>query len=183
VELRIERFGPDRREDFLRLHADGNGAGWCRCVAWWVPAWDGWGERSADENAALRERLCDAGQYDGLLAYAGPEPVGWCQAGPQDRLEKLVTELKLEPDPGTWAVTCFLVAPSHRRRGVAAALLDAAVSVARAAGASRVEGYPRAEGDEPGALWTGPRALFEAAGFRMVRESSPRCVMALSLVI
>jgi GNAT superfamily N-acetyltransferase len=146
-----------------------------------VPTWDGWGERAAAENAALRKSLCHAGEYDGLLAYDGDEPVGWCQLGPRDRLAKLVAQLELEPDPSVWAVTCFLVAPSRRRRGVAAALLERAIGTAREAGASRLEAYPRHEAEEPGEMWTGPPALFAAAGFEPVRAPSPRSIVSLEL--
>jgi GNAT superfamily N-acetyltransferase len=181
VAYRVETFGAVRQDDFRRLHSDANGAGWCRCVAWWVPTWDGWGERMAQENAALRDELCDTGEYDGLLAYDRRDPVGWCQLGPRDRLEKLVHQFELEPDPTTWAVSCFLVAPSHRGRGVAAALLDAAIERARAEGAVRLEGYPRTAADDAGELWTGPERLFVRAGFRHVHDTPPRRVYRLGL--
>lgn len=181
MSVSVERYSAGRHGDFLRLHSDANDAGWCRCVAWWVPTWDGWGERTAVENLAVRESLCAAGEHDGLLAYDGDEPVGWCQVGRRDRLDKLVTQLELGADPAVWAVTCFVVAPAHRRRGVAAALLEAAVSVARGAGASRVEGYPRTAADEPGEMWTGPLGLFERAGFRVLRAGEPRSVVSLDL--
>ncbi len=179
--IRVERFEPGRLADFDALHSDGHGAGWCRCVAWWVPTWEGWGERSAAENAALRASLCAAGEYDGLIAYVGPEPVGWCQLGPRDRLPKLLGQLDLAPDAAVWAVTCFLVLPAWRRRGVAAALLDAAISAARDAGATRLEAYPRGAADEPAEMWTGPGVLFERAGFATLRHGTPRAVVALDL--
>ncbi len=111
-----------------------------------MPTWDGWGERSDAENAGLRDALCAAGEYDGLLAYDGARPVGWCQVGPRDRLAKLVSQLSLAPDPATWAVSCFLVASSHRRRGVARALLDAAIAAAREAGRDASRGVPAGRG-------------------------------------
>jgi len=178
---RVERFRPELLGDFERLHSDANGAGWCRCVAWWVPSWDGWGERTAAENAALREELCNAGEYDGLLAFAGDEPVGWCQLGRRDRLEKLVLQLELDPSPETWAVTCFLVAPHARGRGVARALLDAAIETARAEGASRLEGYPRQGKTGSEDAWTGPEPLFREAGFRPIWVREPRLVVALGV--
>lgn len=174
----VEAFGPDRRDDFRRLHSSANGAGWCRCVAWWVPTWEGWGLRSAEENAGLREALCDAGVYDGLLAYAGREPIGWCQVGPRDRLAKLVRELELEPDARVWAVTCLLVAPPWRRRGVARALLDGAIDHARTAGAARLEAYPRRVADDPAEMWTGPVLLYEQAGFVVVGGGERRYVVS-----
>jgi hypothetical protein len=106
VSVEVVRFEPGRRADFLALHDDANDAGWCRCVAWWTPTWEGWGERTAEENLALREELLERGEYDGYLAYAGGVPVGWCQAGPRDRLAKLARQFGLAPDPHTWAITC-----------------------------------------------------------------------------
>jgi GNAT superfamily N-acetyltransferase len=181
--FRVERFGPALRGDFDRLHSVEHGTGWCWCVAWWVPTWEGWGARAAEDNAALRERLCDAGEYDGLLAYAGDLPVGWCQLGPRDRLAKLVDQLALDVDASAWAVTCFLVAPTWRRRGVATALLAEAIAVARAAGASRLEGYPRTGGTvADGEAWTGSEAVFTGAGFVLARADEPRSVYAMPLV-
>jgi GNAT superfamily N-acetyltransferase len=181
VSVIVERYSAGRHDDFLRLHSDANGAGWCRCVAWWVTTWDGWGDRTAAENMAVRDSLCAGGEYDGLLAYDGDEPVGWCQVGRRDRLVKLVSQLELAADSAVWAVTCFVVAPSHRRRGVAAALLEGAVAAAREAGASRVEAYPRTAADEPGEMWTGPVGLYERAGFRLLRAGEPRSVVSLDL--
>lgn len=180
--LVVERVRPELVDAFLRLHSAANGAGWCRCVAWWTRTWDGWEERTEQENLELRCALFEAGEHDGLLAFAGEEPVGWCQAGPRDRFEKLVSQLELTPSPTTWAVTCFLVSPSHRRQGVAGTLLAAAAGFARAAGATRLEGYPRAGvelADDD--AWTGTARLFEAAGFREVRTVGRRAVLALDL--
>lgn len=181
--LRVVRFAPALRGDFLHLHSSANGAGWCRCVAWWVPTWEGWGDRTAEDNAALRDRLCESGEYDGYLAYAHDEPVGWCQAGRRDRLAKLVGQLVLAPDPATWAITCLLVAPAWRGRGVAHALVAGALADMRRRGAKRVEAYPRSDGLEttPEDVWTGPSSLFRAAGFTTVRPGLPRDVVALEL--
>ena len=182
MSIRVERFTADRRHDFGAVHSDEAGGGWCQCVAWWVPTWNGWGDRTAAENAALRSDLCARGEYDGLLAYRDDDPVGWCQLGPRDRLAKLVTHLELEPDPTVWAVTCFVVRPSERHRGVARALLEVATEVARADGAKRLEGYPRVGGElEDGEAWTGVESLFAAAGFRRLRDGQPRSVWSLDL--
>lgn len=178
----MHRLDASRCADFLRLHCDANGLGWCRCVAWWVPAWEGWGERTAEQNLALRESLFERGELDGYLAYEGREPVAWCQVGRRDRLEKLTRTLALEPDPSVWAITCFAVAPRARGRGVASTLLARVLADLARRGVRRVEAFPR-RGEELDAadLWNGPAAMYAAAGFELAREGSPRAVLALEL--
>lgn len=180
---RVEPFSPALRPAFDRLHSAANGAGWCRCVAWWTDTWEGWGERTAEENAALRDALCARGEHDGyLMLEAGDEPVAWCQVGPRDRLAKLARQFELAPDPSTWAVTCFLVAPARRGRGLAPRLLAEVLERLRGRGVRRVEAFPK-RGADPDALdlWNGPEAMFRAAGFEVVRDDPVRPVLALRL--
>ena len=66
--LRVERFHSGNRADFEHLHSASCGAGWCHCVAWWTDDWESWAARTAEENAALRDALCEQGEYDGYLA-------------------------------------------------------------------------------------------------------------------
>lgn len=174
---RVERLGPSGRADFFRLHSPENGEGWCCCTAWWTETWDGWGERTEAENRALRESLFDRGEWDGYLLYAGDEPVGWCQAGPRDRLAKLVAQFGRPPDPGAWAVTCFVVAPPFRRRGAARALLRGVLRDLAERGAARVEAFPRPGAAEPGEMWTGPEALYLEAGFTPIARSGGRVIL------
>jgi ribosomal protein S18 acetylase RimI-like enzyme len=167
--------------DFFALH----GAPpfeWCHCVAWEVPTWNGWGERTAEENRALRERLFAAGRHDGYLLYVNDAVAGWCQCGPRDGWPKLAMQFGLAPDPGAWAVTCFCIRPEYRRQGLAGRLLRAVLGDLRRRGVSRVEGFPRPSGDhEDGEVWTGPFALFEHAGFKVVKDTERRLVVALDL--
>ena len=173
----VERFCAERREDFYRAHGD-----WCFCVAWHVPTWDGWGDRTAEQNRGLRERLCDSGEYDGYLLYDGDEPVGWCQVGPRDRLAKLRTQFALEPAPENWAITCFQIHPDHRRRGCARRLLTAVLADLRARGVACVEAFPKRGPDlDVDDLWNGPEAMFLAAGFTVTRDDDARPVLIIEL--
>lgn len=174
------------REAFYALHSEANGCGWCRCVAWWVESWDGWGERTAEENTCLREALFDRGQFDGYLAFAGAGPdaraVGWCQVGPRDRLEKLCAQYGLTRAPEVYAVTCFLVAPSHRRQGLTRALLGRVLADLADRGVGRVEAFPKRGDDlEPGELWTGPEALYREAGFETLADHPRGPILSKSL--
>jgi GNAT superfamily N-acetyltransferase len=79
-----------------------------------------------------------------------------------------------------------VVAAAHRRSGVAAALLRAAVDHARLHGADVVEGYPvdRAQRPKAGAAdqYHGTLGLFGGAGFEVVSTSVPgRAVVRLRL--
>lgn len=178
----IRRLGPGDLDAFDRLHDGCEDGGWCRCVAWWVPSWQGFGDRSAEANRTLRADLFARGDYDGYLAFQGGEPVGWCQVGPRDRLAKLASQYELESDPATWAITCFKVIPLCRRAGVATKLLEAVLEDLPSRGALRVEAFPRrTEDDDAMELWTGPMALFARAGFHVVHDDATRPVLAKQL--
>ena len=152
-------------------------AGWCHCVAWWTPTWGRrWGERTAGENRALRERLFDQGQYDGYLLYVDNRAVGWCQCGPRDRLTKLCRQFRLTSDPEVWAVTCFVIAPLFRKRGLAHYLLGEVLKDLRSKGVRHVQAFPRCGKGMPHEVWTGPEALFQKAGFQIERDDARRPV-------
>ena len=158
------RLIPDLRGDFDRVQ--GATCTWCQCVAWHVPTWDGFGERTAAENRALREALWARGEDDGYLHYVDDQPVAWCQVGPRDRLPKLVAMYRLAPDPNAWAFTCFRVVPAFQRQGIARQLLTDALADLAARGVRRVEAFPdRSAGREPGEQWTGPEALLPRRRF------------------
>lgn len=172
--LEVRRLTPDLVPLFWEfLGNEAAGRGFCFCAAWWTPTWEEWKARTPAQNRAHREALLARGEHDGYLLLDAGRAVGWCQAGPRDRLAKLTAQYALAPDPGAWAVTCFEIAPSHRGRGAAAALLAGVLSDLRVLGARRVQGFPRpGEGLEPGAAWTGPEALFRSAGFREVGRAA-----------
>ena len=153
-------------------------------------------EAGARSNAAAhREALrdqCGVGPAPGVVAYVGDVPVGWCGFGPRSsmrRIERSRTIPKVDELP-VWSVVCFNVRVGYRRRGVAKALLAAAIDYARAHGAAGLEAYPT---DPAGTRrdatfsYTGFTSMFEAAGFRRVVETAshadrlPRWLMRLDL--
>jgi GNAT superfamily N-acetyltransferase len=178
----LHRLDPTRRADFFRLHSAENGCGLCLCVAWWVPTWDGWGDRTPAMNRLLRQDLFARGHDDGYLAYFEDEPVGWIQVGPRDRLEKLVHEYRLPREPETWAITCLLVAPRARGRGLARFLVAGVLADLPQRGAAAVEAFPRTgEGLPAEDVWTGPETLFLSLGFSRVQDHPRRPRYRLNL--
>jgi GNAT superfamily N-acetyltransferase len=145
--------------------------------------WCMWWRNRALEHGEPKKRamgrLVRAGREPGLLAYEGARPVGWVAVAPREELTVLLRSPQYRPhddDTGVWAVSCFVVDRPAQGRGVAAALLDAAVEHAFARGASAVEGYPHAvKGDD----FMGGLELFERAGFRTVRDAGKRAIVRL----
>jgi GNAT superfamily N-acetyltransferase len=182
LEELFERLGPRGG----RTYTSG-----CWCVLWRVSAKEhqmGWGADKSPErgkaNKALMQTIVERGDRPGLLAYRDGTAVGWCALGPRADLPRIrtsrsVADLPEPDDDGVWSVSCFYVHGSHKRRGVAGALLGAAIDVAREAGARVLEGYPVAPGH--GDPFTGHVALYEAAGFAVQMGQTSRGLARLTL--
>lgn len=179
---KLVEFRAGLEEDFYRLHCPANEAGWCHCVAWWIDSWDGWGERTAEQNHQFRDDLLAQNHYDGYLLYDGDQPIAWSQVGSRDRLTKLVNQMQLEPKSAVWAMTCFLVAPAYRRQGIAQQMLAMILDDLRNKGIQTVEAYPK-RGEHLDALdmWNGPEKMFVSAGFEFVKEVAQRAVYRMAL--
>jgi GNAT superfamily N-acetyltransferase len=147
----------------------------------------------AQRQAALRAE-CDSGAPGpGVLARIDGVAAGWAAVAPRAGYPRLTASplLKRLPDDdrptgAVWAVSCFVVRPQFRARGVSRALLDGAVAYARSAGARVLEGYPvdvaAAARVSPSRLYHGTASTFIAAGFAEVARPRPeRPVMRLLL--
>jgi GNAT superfamily N-acetyltransferase len=141
----------------------------------------------ADQRERLQARHPSA---TGLVALSSGVVVGWMKLTTQGALGKLrrlpVYRSELAAaDEGVLGIGCVLVHPEHRRQGVARALLEGAVSHARATGAKAIEAYPhlRSEPLRDEELWMGPYALLEAAGFVSQGGNRAYPVMRLALPV
>lgn len=105
----------------------------------------------------------------GLLAYLDGQVVGWCNAAPRTLLDSFADE----PDPDTdrlGQITCFVVARSHRRTGIARALLEAACDMLREQGLALAEANPSRNASTDAENHFGPLSLYLSAGFTVVHE-------------
>jgi GNAT superfamily N-acetyltransferase len=117
----------------------------------------------------------------GLLAFEGDEPVGWIAIAPRTELARIETS-RATPrvdDEDVWVIPCITVRKTARGRGIALALIRAAVAYATEHGAPAVEAYPRAGATRTGDdnAYFGTEPLFRRAGFQVIRqplENRPR---------
>lgn len=113
------------------------------------------------------ERRTRAGEVSGVLAFVDRELAGWCAVDPRRAIPGHdVTQAGAgDAGAGVWSIHCVWVRPEHRRRGVARALVEAAMELAAKAGAALLEAYPAAPGF--GLDFTGSAKLFEELGFEL----------------
>jgi GNAT superfamily N-acetyltransferase len=171
MEFTVSRLDPDSRSDFYKVHSADYGHDWCFCCAWHLNSWDGFPERTAEENRSLREELMADGGYDGYLLYAYEEPVGWMQVVPRDSLPLLRKSFGLKPDPGAWALSCLFIAPDYRRKGLSERFLKLVLDDLHKRGAKRVEAYPKSGEFDPVEHWRGAESVFLRNGFAPVKET------------
>jgi ribosomal protein S18 acetylase RimI-like enzyme len=143
-----------------------------------------WRDRSLPHGQPKKRAmaaLVRAGRTPGLLAYDDGMPVGWVSLGPREDFPYILRSPQYRPrekggGAAVWSLVCFAVDRYTRRRGVAAALLQAAIEHAFARGATSLEVYPHR--DDP-RDYMGHVELFDRAGFAHVREANRRAIMRL----
>jgi GNAT superfamily N-acetyltransferase len=191
IAIEVVPATPERWADVVTL-LGGNGDKGCWCQAPRGRA-VGFGKAApGSRRHALRTQVEHDDPPPGLLAYVDGEVAGWCGFGPRPELPRLVHSRTIPAidDQPVWSILCFNIRVGYRRQGVAAALLDGVLELARRSGAPGVEAYPiDPEGGRVNANfgYVGITTMFEKAGFRRVLETSarsdnrPRILMRLDL--
>lgn len=188
----IEPATADRFTDAEHALNGGGDGGTCQCQWWTIPNKQFSESTQPEKEALLRDELAQD-LAPALIAYVDGEAAGWVRVGPRPAQQRLARTRAFaanseEPwdDESVWAVSCFVVRIEHRRRGLNAAMLHAAVDYARDHGARVVEGYPmdpdagrRRSSNE---LFHGVVSTFRDAGFREVARPRPDlAIVALDL--
>jgi ribosomal protein S18 acetylase RimI-like enzyme len=177
----IHRLSAANENDFARIHCDATGNGWCQCVAWWVPSWDGWGERTPAENLELRQKLLKDSVHDGYFVHLNGELAGWVQAWKRDAFPKLAAQFGVTSDDDAWMIGCVLILPGFRGKGVAREALRLIVDDLRLRGARSIDAFPKRGAADAGELWNGPESTYAHLGFAVVRDDAKRPLLRLTL--
>ncbi|HEX5136595.1 MAG TPA: GNAT family N-acetyltransferase [Planctomycetota bacterium] len=106
----------------------------CLCTAAYVETW-----KDPTLAAPCRARMLREGTSDGFLLYEDGRAVGWCQAAPRDTLVNLVRGRGLAPDPSVWAISCLVLAPEAKGRGLSRDLLKLVLAELARRGVVRVQ--------------------------------------------
>jgi GNAT superfamily N-acetyltransferase len=182
--ISVRSLTPDLMESLrIVLRGSWGSSCWCmhpRCTDAGIRALPGEGGGSKRRRAAML-KLAERPVAPGLIAFEGEEPVGWIAIAPREELAR-VDASRATPrvdDLLVWVIPCITVLEAVRGKGIAVALIKAAVAYAGSRGALMVEAYPRAgdarAGDDN--AYFGTEALFRRAGFEVVRgplEKLPR---------
>ncbi|MGH8947563.1 MAG: GNAT family N-acetyltransferase, partial [Acidimicrobiia bacterium] len=91
--------------------------------------------------------------------------------------------LKRVDDVEPWSINCFVVRTRHRKRGVGAGLLTAAIAFAKHEGAEMIEAYP-VDGQRSSAVdyFTGTLRMFDEHGFvELIRRNDTRPIVRLKV--
>jgi len=176
-QVEIRKLCPELMQDFLlffdgEAFADNPKWGSCFCQFLYVDhATVNWAARTRQENRAEAcDRICTH-RMEGYIAYRAGKPVGWCNAAPRTMMDAFADE----PDPDAvriGQITCFVVAKSHRRSGVATALLHAACAGLKAQGLEIAAALPMAEASGDAQNHFGPLSMYLAAGFQPHRTDA-----------
>ena len=177
IKLTFHPLTPDRWDDFERLFGKNGACGGCWCMFWRLSRREFESQKGEGNHLAMRQ-IINSGETPGLLAYDKDNPVGWCAVAPRERYSALARSRVLKPidEKPCWSVSCFFINKAYRKKGVATALLSAAVKYVRSKGGKILEGYPLEpkEGNIPPSFaWTGIPKAFERAGFHEVARRSP----------
>lgn len=183
MTLVIHPLTPDRWPALEDLFGSNGACNGCWCMYWRIGR--AYRSRPHEANKAAFREVVERGPAPGLLAFDGDLAVGWCQLTPRGAVPWLdrTWRLKRVDQVPVWSLSCFYVRKGRRRQGVTAALIAAALAVAKGADAPALEAYPLDADLTPSASGTGFATTFERAGFRtVVRRVPPRPIMRHNLV-
>lgn len=185
ARIDVRPLAPRRWHDLVELFSRPGGSivRGCWCMHYRKSGSDGW---TPAANKRAMKALVDGGTVPGLIGYRDGRPIAWMSLGPRSDYLRLARSPVMKPvdDRPVWSIVCSFVDAEERGRGVAEAMLRAAIDYAREQGATSLEAYPvdKPEPSHPDFMWFGARRMYDRAGFKEVARRTPtRPVMRRTL--
>ena len=187
-KLTIKELSPELLPDFLSFFdhdAFADNPGWadCYCMFRYTPTKEEWSSATSETNRKGISQLIKSQQARGYLAYLDGKPVGWCNAAPRSLLPGLDRDpmLRTEDYERVGSIVCFVVAKSHRGKGITKQLLSAACEGLKEQGLSYAEAYPYHSAETDADNFPGPLSLYLASGFTTYRQTGKVTIVRKSL--
>lgn len=188
MNLEIKPLTPELAEVFASYlgHLDFSHEpfwGSCFCRYYYTDcAFEDWIRRSGEENRDEAKAEIRAGRMHGYMAFEGERCVGWCNAAPAELLPRIRGELAPFCEGRKAACTiCFVVHPDDRGKGVARALLGAAIQGFREKGYDGMVAFPFEDAQKPQKRYRGTTNMYLAAGYRQIGQTESTPVLWLDL--
>lgn len=145
------------RPDFEDLMAGGH----CFCTAYLTDDYE-------NKGRSCRDAMFARNQHDGYLLYVDDQPAGWCQCAPLSEGLRLPKDFAAE---GVWGLTCMVIKPTFRGRGLATKFLKAILNDLPQKGCRRViaVGHDPATYDDPDSFVELPDAVCTRVGMTVLR--------------
>lgn len=172
TEITVKELTPSLKDDFLHFFdrvAFADNPDWSDCYC----SLYHFANKGKDETRREAANQVEENRIHGFLAYDNGKPIGWCNAANRNNYPAL--HFLFGPGPDKWekvgSIVCFVVGASHRKKGVASHLLNAACNKFAQQGLSFAEAYPVKT--SPSAAWDfpGPLSMYLKNGFTTHRDN------------
>lgn len=119
------------------------------------------------------------GLLKGYLAYKEDKVVGWISSNQKNNYIQLFHEedVSTNDDNHIKSIACFIIAPNHRKQGIASQLLVHAIQEAKKEGYTYVEAYPDTGHHDCYLNYHGYKTMFEKYGFETYKELTKCAIM------
>jgi GNAT superfamily N-acetyltransferase len=169
----IKELTPSLRDDFLFFFdhvAFADNPDWSDC---YCSAYHFANDKGKTESRRQASRLVEEDKMHGFLAYDKGKPVGWCNAASRYSYPGVQWLMSPGPNKGEriGAIVCFVIASTHRKKGVASHLLNAACKKFSEKGLEYAEAYPVKSPPSDAYNFPGPLSMYLKNGFTTYRDA------------
>lgn len=187
--LTVKPLSPETWPDFEALFAKHRGVrGGCWCVYYLCKSTE-YQRMGAEGRREFHKALALSGRAQGLIAYEGETPVGWCQFGPPEVLcqydrGRTYPKLAISPeDRPQWRISCLFTDKHRRSRGIAIHTLHEALAEIARRGGGVVEAFPMDSPKIKHNVFSGSLDMYLREGFEVVTRLSEITVLVRKRVL